>query len=158
MKALIFSLVLVVGSMAQASFYQESCSNPKGDITLANGHVGNYLKVTKVDYEDRGPDGRPTKEIIDIMRDKNISYQSDEVSVVEDISSGGCEQPGRGFYSSDLTTVKKLIITKVDGGDFDKDISGVSTDGKTIETFMICHMHRNSMAFCPLPEQEATFE
>lgn len=144
MKALIIATVLVTTLSANASFFQNYCSNAQGTTTTADGHAEFYTKVTSRTWDN----GNQIDKVIELDLDKVDLSTFDEVKISEQISKY-CE-PGSssGYVSWEYVITKKVILTNRDGSLFSKDIVGVSDDQKTISTMVICTEEGNSRTDC----------
>ena len=142
MKKLTLAIAFLFSVSANASFYQISCSNADGTTTSANGHVENFLKVTKFTYQGN----EAVKEIIDLDKIDTVEVAYSNDQLIERKTTDGCPA---SWISWQETRVVSISITNKDGSLFDKGIVGVSQDLKSINTHLICQEDGNSMVFCP---------
>jgi hypothetical protein len=145
MKTSLFALVTLMSltTAAQASWYQEFCSNAEGTIKTANGHNENYQRLTKRVWEN----GRVTDTVVEAEHlVPKAEGQSWEILKQEKRHCG----PGQkyGFYSSRHVYAKSEMLVNADGSPFEKNIVGVSADQKSVHAMLICEMNMNSEMPC----------
>jgi hypothetical protein len=142
MKRLITLTIFLSSVIAHASYYQSYCSDAFSNVKIADGHSANSIKIKekienspKERYRDYKR-GELTKEII---KDTDI----------EKISDINCT-PGAsaGFTTWKNTKVSKILLKNANGSKFPKETVGVSKDGISIETTVICVLEGSSRSSC----------
>lgn len=142
---LLLSLSLFLSSLlAQASYYQNYCSNSSGSFQTANGHSENYIKV-KDSYFSSGSEHSEFTS----YKHNEIKMETIKSTLLEDISERRCS-PGSsgGMASWKKVEAKKVIITKTDGTKFPQNTIGMSQDGLSITTTILCTNKGNSRTSC----------
>lgn len=142
MKSLVFIAVLVASQIASASWYQEYCANVDGSLQIAGGHTESYLKVayTKKDGSEA-------------YRHLDYSEVNQEWTVLKEAteSTNTCDEnsePGAGYGMWTTISEVAVVLTKVDGSSFPASFKGVSEDGRSISTTVMCEANGNSMVAC----------
>ncbi|RYZ90036.1 MAG: hypothetical protein EOP04_05200 [Proteobacteria bacterium] len=129
MKKLILGL-LFVSATAQASWYQELCSNASGSVKTASGHNGDWVQLAfgNDDY------GSPILEFVDQASAEVLSEKE-----IDSSSYSQCE-----YSSWSRVYHRKIKITRWDGSAFDKPYLGLSKDGLSVTTNVICEEEGSS--------------
>jgi hypothetical protein len=137
------AMILTSASTAQASWYQDYCSNAESTVRLAHGHNDFFVEVTERNY-----DGKQVREQR-IREGLEYSILGDEIKVSES-SQQHCN-PGEemGWTSWQKVNAMKVRITRKDGELFSEKVVGVTSDRKAVEAFVICQNDGNSMMMCP---------
>lgn len=131
---MITALTLVTTSFAEASWYQDFCSDAEATTRTANGHNENFVEVTERKWNNDGP------------QENRIRFEKGEVMVneldVQQISKEEKKACGEGqeygWYAASTVTVKKVSLTKEDGSLFSEDTIGVSEDRKSVSAVFVC--------------------
>lgn len=141
---MITALTLVTTSFAEASWYQDFCSDAEAVTRSASGHNENFVEITERVW---GNDG---------AKDTKLRFENGELTVNElseqQISheeKRGCnEEQGHGWYAASTVAVKKVSIAKEDGSLFSENTIGVSEDRKSVNTVFVCKMAVSSEVLC----------
>lgn len=150
MKYVILGLILV-SSNAQASWFQDYCSNAEGTVRIAQGHNENEIKVTASKILK---DGTVQRQPV-ILEDAFVTPI--EVKELETESNQTCTSQ---WGSSTWRNLRYQIIRieRPEGPVFSQDIIGVSADGRSIEAKVICEEKGNSEIFCAQPANAEAVE
>jgi len=145
MKKLILVAIVAASFSAQASFYQENCSNGAATIKLNNGHVQNGIILTERSYGNGGVNSQE-------IEYKRGSLQIDSLNELE-ISADtttSC-QPGStgGMVSWTKVTTKDVVIKKADGSMFPDTTLGLNSNRMEVKATVICELNGNSRTSCP---------
>lgn len=142
--AMTLTMTLGMGLNAQASWYEENCSNAEGTVKLAMGHNENFTAVTERVYDQ----GYSTDTVI---KDEagDIEFEFSGEKQLERTSSDSC-LPGTeyGFASWRKVTYRIVTLKKANGGLFSKSTVGVSEDLKTVKASLLCELNGNSESIC----------
>ena len=146
MKKLIFAVsVLCLSLTANASYFQEHCSNAARTVAVSSGHSKNQVALTE---QIDGDDGRSVKPVLLDFHD--VAVDDVETRELEQESKKFCHKDrAEGYATWRTLAYKKAVIRKHDGSSFSKDIIGVSEDGKSITASLICEVQGNSETLCP---------
>lgn len=131
-----------MGATAEASWFQEYCSNGEATVQVAQGHNVNETKVTKRVVKK---DGTLASKTI-VVPEATVSEV--ESKDLENTSTTDCKADW-GFVSWRNIRYKKIKIEQADGSLFAKDIIGVSKDRRSVEASVICEENGNSETMCP---------
>ena len=141
MKTLILLATLIIGSNAEASFYQTTCSNADQTVKYATGHVDNGVELT----ETQMMPGQYGKVEFDLSE---VKIERSESNIIVQETRGGCPS-GAGYWAKTTTYTEVLKISKKDGTQFRQRIHHLSDDNMTVEVRMICESHISSRVACP---------
>ena len=142
MKSAILIGLMFAGSLANASWFQNNCSNGAGTVKLADGHDDFYIRLTEQKWEND-----QIKETI--LEDERFQAEYSNEVVVHESSESSCNQEqGWGFATWYNVKQMTVTITKSDGSLFTEHTLGVSQDRKSVKAFMICEEFGNSEAVC----------
>jgi hypothetical protein len=142
MKTLLVLSITLSSFIAHASFYQSKCSDAFTNVITANGHVANYTKI-----KERVEGSNET--VYTEYKSGELLKEVVKVTKIERISNVRCA-PGStaGMASWKNTNTSKMIIKKADGTAFPENTLGLSRDGLSIETTLICVLEGNSRSSC----------
>ena len=147
MKKLIFTVSMLVLSLtANASYFQEQCSDAARTVSVSMGHSKNQVVLTeRVD----GEEGSGVKAVVFVNNE--VIVNNVESRELERKSKKFCdkEQSGGGYGTMRRLDYQKAVIQKRDGSSFSKDIIGVSEDGKSVSASLLCEFNSNSRIACP---------
>lgn len=136
MKTVLMFALLVLGSNASASWFQENCSNAQGTVKTASGHNDNSITLTESTFT---ADGREISKKIDVDLSSVVQVASSEKELFSKVQSGKCQSGDSStFYGSQKVTYQRLVLRQVDDRLFSKNIVGVSKDRKTVTAHLIC--------------------
>jgi hypothetical protein len=145
MRKVMLATIVFAGMSAQASWYQESCSNGEGTVKLAHGHNDNFISYTTRVYDGNG--GVEENIVRDESGDLRFEIvEEKELAKESHQSCDGTNQIGFGTWKN--VTYRRVKITKADGSAFNENTLELSQDKQSIVTSMICEENGNSEILC----------
>lgn len=138
-NSILATILLALGSTAQASSFTITCGNAEGTIKTESGHFANGLQLTKRIY-DRENGGHRDEKVELSLRD-DVRVEAEDAREIHSEQRNGCDVPNPGQTGGALhrsVYVEKVRITKADGSSFEDGILGVSADRLSVEDFLIC--------------------
>ena len=108
------------------------------------GHGPFFIKLTERNYSNQGQ--------TEVVRDYDrqvLQITASNVIKIDSTSTTTCT-PGStsGYGEWTNITSKKVSIVKADGTAFSKGTVGISKDGLSVETTVICEQYGNSRTSC----------
>lgn len=133
-----------LNSVAQASWFQEHCSNGEGTLKMGMGHNENYVRYTERTYASEG-----MKETIRRDDEGGLRYDIVKETPLDSSSHQAC-LPNEDFGYGTWRAVKyrQVVIRHEDGKPFSKDAVGVSKDLMTLTADVVCEHNGNSQIYC----------
>lgn len=141
MKNAILASLLILGLQANASWFQEHCSNGEGTVKMADGHDDFLTQVTEREWKDGGYE---TKLVTEGLTVETVR----ETKIVEESSNSCDPKEGFGWASWHNVNHREIVIRKEDGSLFSRNTVGVSDDLKTVRAQVICELWGNSESAC----------
>jgi len=143
MKSIIFLGIFLSSVVAQASFFQTSCSNADATVKTGVGHRFNGVML--ISYTENGvtvPVEFINEDIVVTILENTELRRLDRTTCVPG-------QSGGGGISKDVWSHQRVILSRADQQAFADNILVSSDDRKSIETDFICHEAFNSRTSCP---------
>ena len=144
MLKLLSSFVLLVSFGASASFVQRDCSNADQSVSISTGHVKSRILL----------DAQPiygTSEVRSVLYDhQDLVIKVVSTKDVDQSFTSGCTSgPGGRISTSTKITLEEIEITKRDGSDFAREITGTERNKKVIKTHVVCKRYSSFAPMCP---------
>lgn len=145
MKTLFVTIAMVVtASNAQASFFQNECSNASGSIRMSDGHVKNEIVLKTVKYDKKHQRQEETivlsRQDVDVTEVKKTNISQENKQHCEAGNGGGWAS----WRSIDVVEVK---LARRDGTSLPEGSTDLQKDGTIVAT-LICEDQGNSQIIC----------
>jgi hypothetical protein len=144
MKKLILSIILAASFSANASFFQENCSNAAATVKMNKGHVQNGVILTERAYGNMGTKNQE----IEYKFNTVVVEQSEELEISNDSTTSCAPGSTGGMVSWNKITTKNIVIKKADGSLFPDTTAGINFDRSEVTATVICELNGNSRTSC----------
>lgn len=144
MKVILFLVGIGFSTLAQASYYQISCSNADATVQLYTGHSKDAVIFTERAYTGSQPLDTQLKLELNEVKVEELTKK--ELSTFE---SNNCENgQDFGVWERTTHTYKEVKFQKADGSHFLASIVNVDEDLTSVTAHLICKESFNSLAPC----------
>ena len=141
-KTILAAMTLTASLLANASFFQESCSNSEGTLLFVTGHLNNSVTVTEF-----VPGGNQKIEFD--LYDMEVEFTLEKEIEVKNYSSCIPGKPGPGYSKSTRVSTTLMTVSKKDGSLFPGQTAvQVSDDRRSVQDHVICRFNASSQVLC----------